>query len=165
MVCGWPILDPFFQQLCSRQVMVAASLSLYICWNIHQPMCVGIFSSLCVLEYSASTCMLEYSVTCMLEFSVACMLEYSVTCMLEFSVAWMLDLTRVGKLFSLDSMFGIFSESSYNFGFNLCASSWIQTRVLWWHHHVCACWISACQSASLHLIALLQLSGWSQVLT
>lgn len=71
--------------------MVAASLSLYICWNIHQPMCVGIFSSLCVLEYSASTCMLEYSVTCML----------------EFSVAWMLDLTRVGKLFSLDSMFGI----------------------------------------------------------
>ncbi len=108
MVCGWPILDPFFQQLCSRQVMVAASLSLYICWNIHQPMCVGIFSSLCVLEYSASTCMLEYSVTCMLEYSAStCMLEYSVTCMLEFSVAWMLDLTRVGKLFSLDSMFGI----------------------------------------------------------
>jgi hypothetical protein len=64
MVCGWPILDPFFQQLCSRQVMVAASLSLslslyvgifislcvleysaaYVCWNIQQPVCVGIFS-------------------------------------------------------------------------------------------------------------------------
>ncbi len=48
MVCGWPILHPFFQQLCSRQVMVAASLSLSL------SLYVGIFISLCVLEYSAA---------------------------------------------------------------------------------------------------------------
>ncbi len=64
------------------------------------------YSVTCMLEFSVA-CMLEFSVTCMLEFSVACMLEYSVTCMLEFSIACMLDLTRVGKLFSLDCMFGI----------------------------------------------------------
>ncbi len=59
-------------------------------------MCVGIFSFY-----------MHVGIFCNMHVGIFCMLEYSVTCMLEFSIACILDLTRVGKLFSLDCMFGI----------------------------------------------------------